>query len=88
MLPDNFLASLKLKHRSLEYGEMSWIKLTVVALREYQFSSAISAELDREDLELALSAPMRADENATAFRHRYTRTGVRLTLVDARRTLN
>ena len=73
MLPDKFLASLKLKHRSLEYGEMSWIKLIVVALREYQFSSAISAELDREDLELALSAPMRADENATAFRHRYTR---------------
>jgi hypothetical protein len=73
MLPDNFLASLKVKHRSLEYGEMSWINLIVVSLREYQFSSAISAELDREDLELALSAPMRADENATAFRHRYTR---------------
>ena len=73
MFPDKFLASLKLKYRSLEYGEMSWTKLIVAALREYQFSSAISAEQDRVDLELELSAPMKADENAIAFRKRYTR---------------
>jgi hypothetical protein len=79
LFPDKFLASLKLKCRSLEYGEMSWIKLIVAALREYQFSSAISAELDRADLELELSAPMKADESATAFRNRYTRNLERFT---------
>jgi hypothetical protein len=75
MIPDKVLASLKLKHRSLEFrvGEMSWTKLIVVALGEYQFSSAISAELDRADLDLELSAPMKADETAKTFRDRYNR---------------
>jgi hypothetical protein len=77
MLPDKFLASLKLKHRSLEYSRMSesWIKLVVAALREYQLSSAISAELDRadSDLEQELSSPKKPDESATAFRNRYER---------------
>ncbi len=56
MTPDKVLASfkLKLRHRSLEFGEMSWTKLIVVALGEYQFSSAISTELDRADLDLEL----------------------------------
>jgi len=70
---------LKLKHRSFQYGEMSWMMLIVAAFREDQFSSAISAELDRADLELELSAPMKADENASAFQNRYTRNLQRYT---------
>ena len=73
MFPDKLLASLKLKHRSLDYGEMSWITMIIAALREYQFSSAISAELDRADLEQELSTPKKPDESATAFRNRYER---------------
>jgi hypothetical protein len=73
MFPDKLLASLKLKYRSLDYGEMSWITMIIAALREYQFSSAISAELDRADLEQELSTPKKPDESATAFRNRYER---------------
>jgi hypothetical protein len=88
MFPDNILASLKLKYRSLEYGEMSLMKLIVAALREYQFSSAISAELGRADLELELSTPMRADENANAFRNRYNRNLQRFTKCAGTRRFN
>ncbi len=38
MTPDKFLASLKLKYRSLEFGEMSWTKLHLGSISSLQQS--------------------------------------------------
>ena len=71
LMPPEFLTKLTSKHKSLDKGQTSFLRLIIHMLEDEKQHPAVMALNDKRDIEEKLSLPMEPMETASAFKIRH-----------------